>query len=151
METKPGDAPPGDGDARPVDAGAGNLFEQRAHRSWFVNGVVVLCLAAVAWSAWPTESRQLERRAKAYLSAAFRGEAKQAYEFLAPASRQRLPMDIWWQANKMRLANSEVVDAKVEGGGQTATVTLKDTRSGTTRPTAWVKDGGAWHHDYDGK
>ena len=128
-----------------------NLFAQRAWRQWLVNGLVVAMLAAVAISAWPTESRKVEKRAKEYLSVAFRGDGDAAYAFLSPESRKRLPLKFWWPANRSRLAASEVVSAEVDSGGQTASVVMADTRSRVKRTTTWVKVGAVWYHDYDGR
>lgn len=150
METKPG-VRREDTAAEESADNTGHMFEDRAHRNWLVHAFVIVSMVVVAVSAWPTEARKLERHAKDYLSAAFKGEPRKAYQYLAPESRERLRMDVWWAANQARLAGSEVEGAEVEAGGESAVVTLRDTRSKALRPTVWIKQGGTWYHKYEGR
>jgi hypothetical protein len=88
---------------------------ERSDRRLFVNGLIVVALGAIAWEAWPTDRKKLEKVAREYVATANRRD---------PARLRQLK------------------EVKVDGGVGTVTTTVQKT--GAVETTQWVKVDGAW-------
>lgn len=131
-EPPPPDPAPGEG-----------LFAARAARErtthWLLGGVIV----AVVVMSWPTEPRKLQRRATEFIEASNRADAKAAYAFIAPASRQKLSAEAW--AAQQR-AVWEVESVDVGADGQSGAVHLVGVPSKKKVTTRWVRVDGRWYY-----
>jgi hypothetical protein len=139
--------PKNDTVADPAEPAMQHPLAARSDRRMVVNVLTAVALVAVAVSVWPTEARKLEKRAAQFVDAANRGDAAGAYQYLAPATRQRITQREWASAVSTRRTRSEILTATVADNGDSGSVTFADTNSKRTTATTWVRVDQVWYYE----
>lgn len=132
-------APPKDPNPEPGE----RLFAARAGREravrWLLGGIIV----ALIVTSWPTEPRKLEKRAMEFVDASNRADAKGSYEYIAPASREKLTPAAWAAQQRTKW---EVDSVEVSSGTDTAVVHLVSPMTKRKVSTRWVRVDGKWYY-----